>query len=191
MCGLDDVDRLLCLRFLPPLFGGQHRERALEWRPVEEAVGHGRPRGSDDQTGPEVDPPVPLRGCSMSDTRMAIEFTGVQRHGKRTCLSLSTVYYSLFGGDSVLESLVNIGLDTSLSLLLFRTVSGDDLLGLGEVGSNSLWIPEPSGMHKTRAIRQPHLEREIIQGSSLYCVDCELVIRMNGSETSRNLVQKY
>lgn len=61
----------------------------------------------------------------------------MQRHGK-ICLSLSTVYYSLFGGDSVLESLVNIGLNTSLSLLLLRTVSGDDLLGLGEVGSDGL-----------------------------------------------------
>ena len=46
-------------------------------------------------------------------------------------------------------------------------------------------------MHKMRVIRQPHLEREILQGSSLDCVDRELVIRVNGSETSRNLVQKY
>ena len=91
----------------------------------------------------------------------------------------------------MLESLVNIGLNTSLSLLLLRTVSGDDLLGLGEVGSDGLWIPEPSGIHKMRAIRQPHLEGEILQGSSLDCVDRELVIRVNGSETSRNLVQKY
>ena len=57
---------------------------------------------------------------------------------KRICLSLSTVYYSLFGSDSVLESLVNLSLDTRLSLLLLRTVSGDDLLGLGEVGSDGL-----------------------------------------------------
>ena len=110
---------------------------------------------------------------------------------KRICLSLSTVYYSLFGGDSVLESLVNLSLDTSFSLLFLRTVSGDNLLGLGEVGSDGLWIPKPSGMHKMRAIRQPHLEREVIQGGSLNCVDRELVIRVDGSETSRNLVRKY
>ena len=79
---------------------------------------------------------------------------------KRTCLSLNTVYHSLLGGDSVLESLVNLSLDTSLSLLLLRTVSGDDLLCLSEIGSDGLRIPESSGMYKMRAVRQTHLNGE-------------------------------
>ena len=124
----------------------------------------------------------------MSDTRVVIEFLRVQRHEKRICLSLSTVYYSLFGGDSVLESLVNLNLDTSLSLLFLRTVSGDDLLSLSEVCSDGLRIPEPSGVYKMRAVRQTHFDREVVQRGSLNCVDRELVIRVNGCEASRNLV---
>lgn len=62
----------------------------------------------------------------------------MQRHEQRTCLSLSTLYYSLFGGDSMLESLVNLSLDTSLSLLFLCTASTDDPLGLSEVGSDGL-----------------------------------------------------
>ena len=90
----------------------------------------------------------------------------------------------------MLQSLVNISFDTSLSLLLFRTISGNDLLGLGKVGSDELWRPERSGLCKVRVVRSTDLDREGLQGSSLHCVDCELVVGVNGGETSRNLVRK-
>lgn len=147
MCGLYDVNRLLCLRFLPPLSGVERRERALEWWPVEEAVGHGRPRGSGDQAGlARGGPTCPILWLfHVRDTHVVIEATGKQYHEERICLSLGTVYYSLFGGDSVLESLINLNLNTSLSFLLFRTVPSNDLLGLGEIGPDGLRLPDPSG----------------------------------------------
>ena len=75
----------------------------------------------------------------VRDTRVVIESsTWVQRHEERICSSLSTVSHSLFGPDGVLESLVNLNLNASLSLLLLRTISTDDLLGLGEIGSDGL-----------------------------------------------------
>lgn len=57
---------------------------------------------------------------------------------RKNVLALSTVYYGLFGGNSVLESFINLRLNASLSLLLLRTVSSDDSLSLGKVGSDGL-----------------------------------------------------
>ena len=91
----------------------------------------------------------------------------------------------------MLESLVNISFDTSLSLLLLRTISGDDLLGLGKVSSDELWRPERLGLRKMRVVRSTDLDGEGLQGSSLHCIDREFVVRVDGGETSRNLVQKH
>ena len=144
MYSLNDFDCLVYLSFLSPLLGSQRRERVLERRPVEDAVDHGCPRGSGDQIGPGVDPPLPFRGYSTSgDTHEVIESTGVQCHDEKICSSLSTACYNLFGTNGVLESLIHLNFDASLGLLLLRTVSGDDLLGFSEVGSDGLWIPEP------------------------------------------------
>ena len=115
----------------------------------------------------------------------------MRSYEQKTCLSLSTLYYSLFGGDSMLESLVNLSLDTSLSLLFLCTVSTDDPLGLSEVGSDGLWLSQTLGLYKLRALRQTNLNREGFQGSSFNRIDRELVIGVNGSETSRNLVRKH
>lgn len=81
---------------------------------------------------------------------------------KRIRLSLSTVYHSLFAADGVLESLVNLNLNTSLSLLLLRTVSSDDLLGLGEIGSDGLWSPKPSGFYRMCVLRTTNLNRDVL-----------------------------
>lgn len=102
-------------------------------------MGHGRPKGSGDQTGSGVDPPVPFRGLRCPGYTFVIELVCLQRNEERIRLSLSTVYRSLFG-DSMLESLVNLNLDASLSFLLLRTVSGSDPLSFCEVGSDGLWI---------------------------------------------------
>ena len=77
-------------------------------------------------------------------------------------LVLSTVYYSLFVDNSVLECLVNLSLNTSLSLLFLRTVAGDDLLGLSEVGSDDLRILELSDTCKVRVVRWTDLCREVL-----------------------------
>lgn len=45
-------------------------------------------------------------------------------------------------------------------------------------------------MCKVRVIRSTDLDREGLQRSSLHCVDCELVVGVNGGETSRNLIKK-
>ena len=120
-----------------------------------------------------------------------IESTRVQRHEEKVCLSLITAYDSLFGGDGVLESLINVSLNTSLSLLLLRAISSYDLLGLCEVSPDGLRISELLDLYKTRVLRLTNLSREDIQGGSLNRVDCELVVRVNSSEASRNLIPKH
>ena len=62
----------------------------------------------------------------------------VQCHEERVCLSLSTARNNLFGGNGVLESLVNLNLNASLSLLFLRTISSYNPLGFGEVGPDGL-----------------------------------------------------
>ena len=77
----------------------------------------------------------------------------MQCHDERICSSLSTANNSLFGRDGVLECLINLNLDTSLSLLLLRTVSGYDPLGLGKVGPDGLRIQELLGLYRTCVVR--------------------------------------
>ena len=91
----------------------------------------------------------------------------------------------------MLESLIDFCLDASLRLLLLRTVSSDDLLGISEVCSDGLRVPELLGSYKTQVVRSTDLNGEVLQGSSLDCVDREFVVGVNGRKTSRNLVQKH
>jgi hypothetical protein len=48
------------------------------------------------------------------------------------------MYYSLFGADSVLESLVNLNLYAGLCLLFLSTIPANEPLGLSKVGSDRL-----------------------------------------------------
>ena len=114
----------------------------------------------------------------------------VKRHEERICKSLSTVYRSLFGGDCMLESLVYLNLDASLSFLFLRTASGDNPLSLGEIGSDGLWMRETSDWVKTRALEFTNLDRDSLKGGSFNRVDRELVVGVNGSKTSRNLIRR-
>ena len=103
-------------------------------------------------------------------------------------MSLSIVYGSLFSGDGMLKSLVKLKLDTSLSLLFLRTVSSGDPLSFGEVGSDGLWKRVTSGLVQMSAVRPANLSGEGFKWSSLDRVDRQLVVGVNGSETSRNLI---
>ena len=63
------------------------------------------------------------------------------------------MYYSLFVDNGVLECLVNLNLNASLSLLLLRSAACDDLLGLSEVSSDGLRILELLDMYEVRVVR--------------------------------------
>ena len=66
----------------------------------------------------------------------------------------------------MLECLVNLNLNTSLSLLLLCTVAGDDLLSLSEVGSDGLRTLELSGALKVRVLGRTNLCGEVSSGAA-------------------------
>lgn len=88
----------------------------------------------------------------------------------------------------MLESIVNLNLDASLCFLLLRTVSGNYPLGFCEVGSDGLWIREMSDLIEIRVLESTNLDREVIKRSSFNRVDSEFIVRVNGRETSGNLM---
>ena len=150
-------------------------------------MGHGRPRGSGDQFRSVVFDVRDI-GVVIDSTRVKRKVSTAKRHEERICLSLSTVYRSLFSSNSMLKRFVNLNLDASLSFLLLRTVPGNDPLSLCEVGPDGLWVREMSDSVKMRVFESTNLGGEVFKGSSLNRVDRELVVGMNGSETSRNLI---
>jgi hypothetical protein len=184
---LDDIDCLFHFKF-PVSSRIQYLERLLKRGPIEEAVGHGRPGGTGDRIKSGILFRSVISPCpryTRSDRVRGINF---KLRKAKTRLSLGTVYASLLSGDGMLKSLVKLKLDTSLSLLFLRTVSSGDPLSFSEVGSDGLWKRMTSGLVQMSAVRPANLSGEGFKWSCLDRVDRQLVVGVNGSETSRNLI---
>ena len=90
----------------------------------------------------------------------------------------------------MLESLIYLDLDASLSFLFLRTVSGNDPLSFSEIGSDGLRIRETLDSVEIGALESTNLDRDGLKGSSFNRVDREFVVWVNSSVTSGNLFRE-
>ena len=91
----------------------------------------------------------------------------------------------------MLESLINFNFNAGLSLLLLRTISGNDPLGLGEVGPDGLRKQNASVSVQMGVAGPSYLSREVFKWSSLDSIDGEFVVGVDCGETSRNLIRTH
>lgn len=99
------------------------------------------------------------------------------------------VWYNLLG-QSTLESLINLNFNLGSSLLLLSSGTGKVSLSFSKTGLNTLIIKWINKKKSALQKKNSYLDREFFKRTSFDSIDVERAIRVNGSETTRDLSRK-